>query len=89
MTGERLKLLFLYHQIANEYRLMDHNQMPENAKNFISSWDNSLAPGSELIALDQKARHRTADAQRCKSCRRLVRESLSLEPPPRFKGRTP
>ncbi len=87
--AEALKLLILHHRTNNEYRLITHNQTPEETRKFVSEWDEHLIEGATLIALDQGKRHSRADAQQCKACREAVRRSSGIEPKPQFKRRTP
>ncbi len=87
MTDQHLKLLILYHRANNDYRLINHNQTPEEAGRFIAEWDERLVAGATLIALDQGTRHGRADAQQCRACRETVSGSSGLEPKPRFKRR--
>jgi hypothetical protein len=89
MTDEPLKLLLLYHRAANEYRLMSHNQIPDEARKFISEWDEQLALGTTPIALDETRRHATNDVQKCRLCTLTARHSSHLEPQPRFQRREP
>ena len=89
MAEKTLKLLILYHRTHNEYRLISHNQTPEETRKFISEWDEHLIEGATLIVLDQGKRHGRGNAQQCKACRETVRRSSGLEPKPRFKRRKP
>ena len=70
MEGQtKLHLIVLYNAPMNEYSLSAHNQTPEQAEQFVRELKPRLEPGSSLITLDQRAAHKTDEAQSCKTCR--------------------
>jgi hypothetical protein len=80
-----LKLVVVYDRNQNEYSIAAHNQSAEEAQAFADRWSPHLIDGCSFIVLDQPRRHRTAEAQECRACRRTVARSAHLEPPPKFR----
>ncbi len=82
---QSLKLLVVYDSQNNQYTISDHNLEEQHATQLVEQWQPHLRSGCSFIALDQKRRHRTADAQTCRACRDQVKESSGRQPVPRFK----
>jgi len=82
-----LKLIVAYDRNQNEYSLVAHNQMPEEAQSFLDQWTRHLRPGSYLLMLDQAKRHQTPAAQKCRACCEAVARSGHFEPQPKFTRR--
>lgn len=80
----KLSLIILYNAPMNEYSLSAHNQTSEQAEQIVRKWNPHLEPGCSLITLDQRAPHKTEDAQSCKTCRETVRRQSGLQPLPKF-----
>jgi hypothetical protein len=80
-----LKLVILYDAAENTYEVSGHNLSAEEAEAKITELrgKQSLPP----VALDQRAKHHTPDAQSCRSCRREVGRTPSFESKPKFKRR--
>lgn len=80
----KLSLIILYNAPMNEYSLPAHNQTPEQAEQFVRELNPRLEPGCSLLTLDQRATHKTGEAQSCKTCRETVRQKSGLQPLPKF-----
>lgn len=79
-----LKLVILYDARRNTYTVYDHNLSAEDALTRVADLKGKLL---SALSIDQRARHRTTDPQRCKTCRHEVRRSSGLQPKPRFERR--
>lgn len=79
-----LKLVILYDARNNAYAVCGHNLTAEEAQAMVVEYGAKL-----LLALsvDQRTRHRAADAEACHACRRDVASASGLEPKPTFQRR--
>lgn len=82
---DNLQLLIVYDSQKNEYTISDHNLEEQQATDLIGQWQPHLRSGCSFIALAQKRKHKSSDAQTCRACRDQIKESSGLQPVPRFK----
>jgi hypothetical protein len=80
-------LAILFNAAEGVYKVLAHNQIPEEAARFRGTWNPHLIPGVSLITLEQHSAQTTDNAQSCRTCRRTVRGSSGLQPLPKFQRR--
>lgn len=80
---QQLKLVVAYDRNRNEYSIAAHNRTPEEAEAYVAESSPHLRPGCTYLVLAQLLRHRTEEAQDCRSCREIVTRSAHLEPQPK------
>jgi len=79
-----LKLVILYDARNNAYAVCGHNLTAEEAKAMTAEYGAKL-----LLALsvDQRTKHKAADPEACRACRRDVAHASGLKPSPTFQRR--
>ena len=82
----QLKLVILYDGRENQYTICDHNLTAEVAVEEVNKWRDHGLPA---LTVNQRSRHRAADAETCRACRNEVNRSSGLVPTPQFKRRKP
>ena len=82
----QFKLVILYDNRENQYMICDHNLTPEMASEEADMYKNQ---NLSVFTINQRGRHRAADAQACQACRNEVERSSGLAPTPQFKRREP
>ena len=87
MSKPSFTLTILFNATEGVYKVLAHNQIPEEATRFRETWNPHLIPGVSLITLEQHSAHTTDNAQSCRTCRRTVRRSSGLQPLPKFQRR--
>lgn len=84
MKEPSLILTMLFNANKDSYRVIAHNQVPEEAIRFREKWNPRIRPGVSLITIEQRRAHTMNDAQSCRACRRTVRRSTGLPSLPKF-----
>jgi hypothetical protein len=64
--------------------ICDHNLTPETAAEEVDKQRTDRLPA---FTVNQRSRHRAADAQTCRACRNEVKRSSGLVPTPRYTRR--
>ncbi|MGH9641654.1 MAG: hypothetical protein ACRD3Q_04460 [Terriglobales bacterium] len=82
-----LKAVILHDSTKNEYRVLTHNFTSEEATSFIAEWNTHLIEGAQVLAIAQPKRHKTQNPEDCEACRKAVKQSSGLTPPPKFTRR--
>ncbi len=78
------KLVILYDARTNTYAVCSHNLTAEEAEAEVARWREQTLPA---MTVNQRVRHRTADPETCRACRRDVERSAGLQPKPQFQRR--
>ena len=79
-----LKLVILYDAKTNSYTICDHNLVPAEAEKQVARLKEQLV---SALAVEQSTKHRNADPQACRACRRDVERASGLTPNPTFQRR--
>lgn len=87
MSKPSFMLTILFNATEGVYKVLTHNQIPEEATRFHEKWNPHLKPGMSLITLEQHRAHTTNEPQSCRTCRATVRRSSGLQPLPKFQRR--